>query len=124
MRVRLRAPAARRRRERRQRNGWNTSGPPIVQTDGANAPSECFYLTFPRWTGPIPSPGLDTALAALQARTFRLLGGESTALTPATWVRDVSERLGRQRREAECVVKFAEREQAGVGGDGGAVEFE
>ena len=36
----------------------------------------------------------------------------------------IVKRVGGQRRQAEGVVEFAEREQAGVGGDRGAVEFE
>src|SRR5262245_9955593 len=36
----------------------------------------------------------------------------------------VGEEISSQRRQAERVIEFPEREQAGVGSDGGAVEFE
>ena len=36
----------------------------------------------------------------------------------------IAEGVAAQRCKAERVVEFPEREQAGVGGDGGAVEFE
>ena len=36
----------------------------------------------------------------------------------------IGEEISSQRRQAKRVIEFPEREQAGVGGDGGAVEFE
>jgi len=46
------------------------------------------------------------------------------AVAPVPPGAGVGEHLASHRREAEHVVEFPEREQAGVGGDGGAVKFE
>jgi len=44
-----------------------------------------------------------------------------TPVLPGAWI---VARVGGQRRQAEGVVEFAEREQPGIGGHRGAVEFE
>jgi hypothetical protein len=50
------------------------------------------------------------------------LGDQAVAPVPPG--AGVGEHLGRQRRETERVVEFPECEQAGIGGDGRAVEFQ
>jgi hypothetical protein len=61
----------------------------------------------------VPSEAAEHGLAELgEQRVARVLPGAR-----------IVEPVGGELRQAERVVEFAEREQAGVRGDGGAVEF-
>jgi len=68
--------------------------------------------------------GIVHILVAGEAPEHRLakLGDQAVATVPPG--ARIAEDFAGQRREAERVVEFPEREQAGVGGNAGAVEFE
>jgi hypothetical protein len=68
--------------------------------------------------------GIVHVLVPGEATEHRLTKLGDQAVAPVPPGAGIGEHLGRHRREAECVVEFTEREQAGVGGDGRAVEFE
>ena len=79
----------------------------------------------PAHRGIAPEPvGIVHVLVASETPEHRLaeLGDQTVAPVPPG--AGIGEYLGRHRRKAERVVEFPEREQAGIGGDGRAVEFE
>jgi hypothetical protein len=68
--------------------------------------------------------GIVHVLVAGEAPEHRLTQLSDQAVAPVPPGAGVGEHLGCQRRQAERVVEFPEREQPGIRGDGDAVEFE
>jgi hypothetical protein len=81
------------------------------------------------WTRSIQCPDRSASAVRFRSSVIALVSKRPTWLVDAACSvtarpPTIHRNLGRHRREAERIVEFPEREQPGIGGDAGTVEFE